>query len=148
MTDKPDGKRRIAWLDIGELPLVFSIFSGFGEIFSHSVDSTSSSVVTMTIGGSAGIAGCLSWAMLCLHHKWRRHLNWMLAGAGAGILGYPVFALMSFLGWRDIPFNAVPLIALLGFLFWGLVTVPLGICAAAVCARCWQCYLRASRATN
>ena len=42
MSDEPEGKRRLAWLEIGELPLVFLIFSGFGAGFIFSVDSTSS----------------------------------------------------------------------------------------------------------
>jgi hypothetical protein len=71
--------------------------------------------------------------LLCSHQRWRSHTNWVCAGILAGILGHPIFGLLGFCVYRDTPFLVVPIVALLGFLFWGIVTVPLGLVAAGVC---------------
>jgi hypothetical protein len=147
MTDKPDGKPVRTWLlGVGEFALVFLVFSGFGAAFSLSVDLNSSSTLTMAIGGSAGIAGSLAWAVLCANQRWRTHSNWMVAGAVAGALGHPVFAILGFIIEPAVaPVYAVPIVALLGFLFWGIVTVPVGILAAAVCRAVLAMLLPAAR---
>jgi hypothetical protein len=118
---------------VGEFSFVFLIFFGSGAGFSLWFPEATSGALALTYGGSAGIAGSIAWASLCSHQRWRTHLNWIFAGTLAGVLCHPIFALLSYCVWRDTPFLAVPLVTLLGLLFWGMFTVPLGLVAAAVC---------------
>jgi hypothetical protein len=123
----------MTWFGVGEFSFVFLIFLACGACFGLCFPDPTSGGVALTFGGSAGIAGSIAWALLCSHQRWRSHANWILAGMLAGVLGHPVFALLTYCVWRDTPFLAVPLVTLFGLLFWGIITVPVGFVAAAVC---------------
>lgn len=121
------------WFGVVEFSLVFLIFFGSGAGFGLCFPDPHSPALALSFGGSAGIAGSLAWVSLCHHQRWRIHTNWIASGVVAGVLGHPIFALLVFCVWRDTPLFAVPIVALFGLMFWGVVTVPLGLVAAAVC---------------
>src|SRR6202035_4869749 len=121
------------WFGVAEFSLVFLIFFGSGAGFGLCFPDPNSPGLALSFGASAGIAGAIAWASLCRHQRWHIPANWIASGILAGVLGHPIFALLVFCVWRDTPFLAVPIVALFGLMFWGVVTVPLGLVAAAVC---------------
>jgi hypothetical protein len=126
-------RKTMPWFGVAEFSLVFLIFFGSGAGFGLCFPDPHSPGLALSFGGSAGIGGAITWALLCGRQKWRTHANWVCAGVLAGVLGHPIFALLGICVYRDAPFLVVPIVALLGFLFWEIVTIPLGVLAAGVC---------------
>lgn len=83
----------------------------------------------LTVAGVASVAGCVCWILICPNDSLKSNLNWVVAGAAAGVLFHPLFfSILLFSG--EINLIQFVVWSCLSGLFFGLLTVAGGLLAA------------------
>jgi hypothetical protein len=119
-----------AWRYIREPLVVFAVFGGVGSLIAFLIQNKLE--FAAAVGGFAGLAGCVSWMIICRGGRYQRDARWIVAGAIAGVLMHPMFWLSAAFGGHE-PLLPLLVCEFVGFVLFGGPTIAICLLAATLC---------------